>query len=80
MAHVTALRILAAASVAALLAYGGGYLQGRIEGRAAERIAQERANERAAAKSEDARARVDACYDAGGVWLRDRGRCVQDLP
>lgn len=73
-------KILGAAAVASLLAYTGGYFSGRADGRALERIAIERANHVAAERSEDARARVNACYDDGGAWLRAEGRCVQDLP
>jgi hypothetical protein len=74
------LKIAGAAAAAAILAYAGGYHHGHVQGRAAERIAIERATDEAAAKSEDARDRVNACYDTGGVWLRSQGRCVQGVP
>ncbi len=37
-------------------------------------------NRDAADRAMDARARVRACYDGGGVWNRQAGQCERPLP
>lgn len=64
---------LAMKLVAVPLAYNEGKKAG-----AADVVAQvEQRNNAAGAEARAAKQSVDGCYDAGGTWEQETGRCVQ---
>jgi hypothetical protein len=60
-----------------LIAVPAAFNEGRRAG-AADMVAQvEKRNETAGIEARKAKQTVDGCYDAGGTWEQETGRCVQ---
>lgn len=69
------LGVVAAIGVSAAGAYGLWHHKVYLAGEAANQAKIDRQNQGAKDATDRARARVDQCFDAGGVWNDGTGQC-----